>query len=186
MTLAPTAFGDLNALLTDFVREVQRILGGAFRGAYLHGSFALGAPDEHSDVDFIVATVGELSPGRPDTRAVLVPRQWREQARTVQPLQHRHRPVDVARARHRARGSTTSDPHRRRSAGRAAARVRRGGAEWALTAVDDEWRPLIRRALGDRAEPWRRVHEPADADAIDETLAFAAYALATARAAGGD
>jgi hypothetical protein len=37
------------------------VLGDGFVGAYLHGSFAVGDFDEHSDVDFLVAASGELS-----------------------------------------------------------------------------------------------------------------------------
>ena len=48
--------------------------------------------------------------------------------------------------------------------------------EWAVTALDSEWAPLIRQALDDRADPWGRVHKPADRAGIDRTLAFAAYA----------
>ncbi len=47
---------ELNAVLGDLVDGARRALGGDFTGAYLQGSFALGEADEHSDVDFIVAT----------------------------------------------------------------------------------------------------------------------------------
>lgn len=52
----PTTFPELNALLGQFVDGARGALGGDFVGAYLQGSFALGEADEHSDVDFIVAT----------------------------------------------------------------------------------------------------------------------------------
>lgn len=48
-----TGFPELDELLVGLVDEQQRILGDAFVGAYLHGSFALGAGDEWSDVDFL-------------------------------------------------------------------------------------------------------------------------------------
>jgi hypothetical protein len=51
-----TPFDELDAVLADFVRAVRDILGDAFVGAYIQGSFALGAGDEHSDCDFVVAT----------------------------------------------------------------------------------------------------------------------------------
>jgi hypothetical protein len=54
-----TAYPDLDALLAELVDGVRDALGTGFVGAYLHGSFALGAADEHSDVDFVVATEGE-------------------------------------------------------------------------------------------------------------------------------
>jgi Aminoglycoside adenylyltransferase, C-terminal domain len=50
-----TPFPELDAVLTDFTHAVRDILGDTFVGAYLQGSFALGAGDEHSDCDFIVA-----------------------------------------------------------------------------------------------------------------------------------
>ncbi|MFI9172925.1 aminoglycoside adenylyltransferase domain-containing protein [Streptomyces lincolnensis] len=51
-----TPYRELDALLADLVREVRDILGDTFVGAYVQGSFALGAGDLHSDCDFIVAT----------------------------------------------------------------------------------------------------------------------------------
>lgn len=53
--------------------------------------------------------------------------------------------------------------------------------EWALGVVGPRWVPLVRRALDDRPDPWGRVPQPADADVIDETLAFAGWALAEVR-----
>jgi hypothetical protein len=54
-----TAFPELDALLADLVAGAREALGSGFVGAYLQGSFALGSADEHSDVDFVVATEGE-------------------------------------------------------------------------------------------------------------------------------
>ncbi|HZQ81039.1 MAG TPA: aminoglycoside adenylyltransferase domain-containing protein [Gaiellaceae bacterium] len=48
-----TPFPELDELLSELIAEQQRILGDAFVGTYLHGSFALGAGDEWSDVDFL-------------------------------------------------------------------------------------------------------------------------------------
>ena len=45
----PTVFPELNELLGELVARVQSILAGNFVGAYLTGSFALGAGDLHSD-----------------------------------------------------------------------------------------------------------------------------------------
>jgi hypothetical protein len=58
---APTAYPELNAVLDELVSSVRAILGDNFCGAYLQGSFALGSADEHSDVDFIVATTDEVT-----------------------------------------------------------------------------------------------------------------------------
>jgi hypothetical protein len=55
-----TAFPELDALLADLAAGARDALGDGFVGAYLQGSFALGSADEHSDVDFVVAT--ELEP----------------------------------------------------------------------------------------------------------------------------
>ncbi len=52
----PTAFPELNQLLAGFMVDVQSILRASFVGAYLTGSFALGAGDLHSDCDFLVVT----------------------------------------------------------------------------------------------------------------------------------
>lgn len=47
---------DLRAVLTELVSGAQAALGDEFVGTYLVGSFALGAGDAHSDVDFLVVT----------------------------------------------------------------------------------------------------------------------------------
>ena len=56
----PTPYRELNALLHDFVTNVQTILGDSFTAVYLQGSFALGDFDIHSDVDFLVAIEHEV------------------------------------------------------------------------------------------------------------------------------
>jgi hypothetical protein len=48
----------LDELLADLVAGQRRVLGRNFVGTYLVGSFALGAADEWSDVDFLTV-VGE-------------------------------------------------------------------------------------------------------------------------------
>ena len=52
----PTRYPELNELLGGFVAEVQAILGDDLVGAYVVGSFALGAGDLSSDCDFLVVT----------------------------------------------------------------------------------------------------------------------------------
>jgi Domain of unknown function (DUF4111)/Nucleotidyltransferase domain len=62
---APTGYRDLDRLLVEFVKEVRAALREDVVGIYLQGSFALGAADEWSDVDFIVAVrapVVDLTP----------------------------------------------------------------------------------------------------------------------------
>lgn len=56
----PTSYQELNAVLRELVTSAQSILGANFVGAYLQGSFALGAGDEHSDVDFLVVVDHEI------------------------------------------------------------------------------------------------------------------------------
>jgi hypothetical protein len=93
----PTPFSDLNALLDDFVASTRAILGDDFVGAYLQGSFAVGDADEHSDVDFIVVTEGELSDER---RAALQAMHRRLYARSTPWAQHlegSYFPRDVVR-----------------------------------------------------------------------------------------
>jgi hypothetical protein len=55
-SLIATAFVELNELLDELVARVEAILGDNFVGAYLTGSFALGAGDLSSDCDFLVVT----------------------------------------------------------------------------------------------------------------------------------
>lgn len=50
-----TPFAELDAVLADLTGTARDILGDTFVGAYLQGSFALGAGDENSDCDFIIA-----------------------------------------------------------------------------------------------------------------------------------
>ena len=60
----PTVFPDLNELLAELVVRVKSILGDNFVGAYLTGSFALGAADLHSDCDFLVVTEDRVTAGQ--------------------------------------------------------------------------------------------------------------------------
>jgi hypothetical protein len=57
----PTLFPELNQLLLELVARVKSILGDNFVGAYLTGSFALGAADHHSDCDFLVVVADRLT-----------------------------------------------------------------------------------------------------------------------------
>jgi hypothetical protein len=251
----PTEFTDLNELLAELVAGARGALGGGFVGAYLWGSFALGAADEASDVDFVVVTEGEPE----DERALqeLHGRLFARETPWAQHLEGSYAPrallrrVDTARtpllylnngARRlvrdphcntavmrwvlRERGIVLAGPPPRglvdpvpEEALRAEARetlrafaawvhdegagfsrwdqpyavlqvcrclwtlahgtvaAKPQAAAWALETLDPRWRPLIRGAVDDRPDPWRRVHEPADAAAVAETRAFAGEAL---------
>ena len=59
--VGPTAFADLNAVLSKLVGCARSTLAENFSGAYLHGSFATGDADAFSDVDWVVATHDELT-----------------------------------------------------------------------------------------------------------------------------
>ena len=48
-------------MLRELVDGARAILGDAFCGAYLHGSFATGDADEFSDVDFVIVVADELT-----------------------------------------------------------------------------------------------------------------------------
>ncbi len=63
MSAGPTDFPDLNRVLADLAGRAAACLAGEFVGAYLQGSFALGAGDRNSDADFIVVTRGDIFPG---------------------------------------------------------------------------------------------------------------------------
>ncbi len=56
-----TPYADLDALLDELLGHWRRILGDDLAGAWIQGSFALGAGDQQSDCDWIVA------PARPPT-----------------------------------------------------------------------------------------------------------------------
>ena len=62
LTETVTPYLDLDELLDELLGHWRRILGDDLVGAYVQGSFALGAGDQQSDCDFLVATRT-----RPDT-----------------------------------------------------------------------------------------------------------------------
>jgi predicted nucleotidyltransferase len=59
---------------------------------------------------------------------------------------------------------------------------KRAAGQWALGALDPDWTRLIQRALDDRPDPWRRVHQMADPEAVQRTWSFIDYALQVATA----
>jgi hypothetical protein len=58
-------------------------------------------------------------------------------------------------------------------------------ANWALDAVDPEWRPLILEARAERPDPWAKVKQPADPERVERTKAFMDYVTRVARASAG-
>lgn len=255
----PTAFPDLNTLLGEFVASAQGILGENFCGAYLVGSFALGAGDEWSDVDFLVVTHDEVSDAqlaglrRMHARFPTLDIGWAQHLEgsyapraALRRVDQNHTlwwswwyldngstkmersdhdntamtrwvlresgivldgpapatlvdPVspDDLRAEARSKlaewvdflhtcGTTAENSWNAwlqpyavltlcrilytLKAGRIGSK--RAAGEWALSAIDSTWAPLIRRALDDRPDPWQRVHRPADPAAVADTLRF--------------
>jgi hypothetical protein len=58
-----TPYADLDAVLGELVAGWREILGENLAGAWVQGSFALGAGDRHSDCDWVVATRAPLTEG---------------------------------------------------------------------------------------------------------------------------
>lgn len=54
---------------------------------------------------------------------------------------------------------------------------KRAGAEWAKTALEEDWTEIIQKAWQERADPWTKVHRAAEPKDIEDTLAFILYAL---------
>jgi hypothetical protein len=255
----PTTFPELNELLRELVSSVQAILAENFCGAYLQGSFAVGGADEHSDVDFIVVTHGELSDGHIAALQAMHQRLFELDVPWAQHLEGSYIPkgslrrVDPSRApfvyldngatelvrdNHcntavvrwslREHGVVLAGPEpeslvERVTAEQLRAEVRanldewvewaksaptsrwkqpylvisfcrrlhtssvgtvaskREAGEWALEAVDEKWRALIQRALDDRPDPWERVHQPADPELVEQTVAFVDYSVGLLR-----
>lgn len=256
---ATTCFPDLDSLLDDLVTSVRGILGDAFVGAYLLGSFALGDADEHSDVDFLVVTDPEVSAAQLVELQIMHARLYRRDTPWGQHLEGSYIARDLLRRLDRARTplpfldngarELVSDPHCNTAVVRWTLRERgvalagpepdtlvdeithaalgdemrwmvaeygawardpaeppmsrwkqpylvlttcrilhtsatgvvgskREAAVWALGHLDHAWVDLIEGALVDRADPWRKVHEQADAALAERTQAFCDYALA--------
>jgi hypothetical protein len=56
-----TPYADLDVLIEELLGHWRRILGDGLAGAWIQGSFALGAGDLYSDCDWIVATHAPLT-----------------------------------------------------------------------------------------------------------------------------
>lgn len=68
--LNPESLAALGAVTTDLLDSARSILRTDFIGCYLVGSFALGAGDEHSDVDFLVVTADVVGVDQQDALRV--------------------------------------------------------------------------------------------------------------------
>jgi hypothetical protein len=93
--MTPTPYPDLNEVLREWIDGVREVLGDGLVGAWLQGSFAMGAADEHSDVDFVVAVGERLQDPTPlqqlHGRIFDLPCPW------AQHLEGSYFPVDVLR-----------------------------------------------------------------------------------------
>jgi len=61
--ISPTPYPDVNEILNSLLFNVQEMLGKQFVGMYLFGSLANGDFDDHSDIDVLIVTDGEISGG---------------------------------------------------------------------------------------------------------------------------
>jgi predicted nucleotidyltransferase len=59
--ISPTPYLDVNEILNLLLSNVRQILGSQFVGMYLFGSLANGDFDQHSDIDILIVTDGEIS-----------------------------------------------------------------------------------------------------------------------------
>lgn len=62
--MAITPYEQLDAVTAEIASHARAVLGEDMVGAYVEGSFALGAGDLHSDVDFIVVMRTAITPSR--------------------------------------------------------------------------------------------------------------------------
>ena len=60
-SISPTAYSDVNELLSLLLSNLQDILGNQLVGMYLHGSLANGGFDQASDIDVIVVTKDDIT-----------------------------------------------------------------------------------------------------------------------------
>ncbi len=104
MQPAPTPYADLNLVLRELVESVQAALGDNFVGAYLHGSFAVGDFDQHSDVDFIIVVQDDLSADEVQTLQRLHARVFTFGSAWAQHLEGSYFPKRVLRERPRSEG----------------------------------------------------------------------------------
>lgn len=93
----PTPYADLNAVLDDLVVGAREALGSTFIGAYLQGSFALGDADAASDVDFMIATDGEVTADQLAALNALHARLFTQASPWAQKLDGSYAPAQILR-----------------------------------------------------------------------------------------
>jgi predicted nucleotidyltransferase len=95
--MPPTPYPELNEVLAKLVAGIEDILGDDLIGAYLQGSFAVGGFDAHSDVDFIVAAVTDLTDGQVEALQPLHGRIYDLDSEWAKHLEGSYFPADVLR-----------------------------------------------------------------------------------------
>ncbi|GAA0275353.1 aminoglycoside adenylyltransferase domain-containing protein [Cryptosporangium japonicum] len=192
---------ELDAFLAGFVSDVRGLLGGTFVGAYVQGSFALGAGDRNSDCDVVVATTtrptGPIEsglrllhagiPDRPGFWSTHLEASYadvdtlRAEARAALPnLLAETRtwaPFDVAWTQRYLVSTYCRLLYTLRTARVAS---KRGALDWAHDTLDPVWRPLLTQVRDDRALGWE-PDAPPRPGSLDATYDFAAYAESFAR-----
>ena len=93
----PTPYLELNSVLEDLVTSASAALGGAFVGAYLQGSFAVGDFDRYSDVDFVIVVAHELSDGQVEALQAIHRRLYALSSAWAQHLEGSYFPVATLR-----------------------------------------------------------------------------------------
>ena len=94
----PTPYPEVNALLDLLLAGVQAVLGDRFAGLYLYGSLAAGEFDPaRSDIDFLVATVGDLPAGLIPALAAMHERITAASPRWAAMLEGSYIPLDALR-----------------------------------------------------------------------------------------
>jgi predicted nucleotidyltransferase len=96
-TMQATPYPDLDALLRELTTAARGVLGTGFVAAYLHGSFAMGDFDEHSDVDFLVAVDGPVSADREDALQAMHGRLFDLDSRWAKRLDGSYVPLEILR-----------------------------------------------------------------------------------------
>jgi hypothetical protein len=84
-------------VLADLVAGAREALGDTFVGAYLQGSFALGDADAASDVDFMVATDGEVTADQLAALAAMHARLFAHPSPWAQKLDGSYGPAQILR-----------------------------------------------------------------------------------------
>jgi len=97
MVSQPSPYPELNSVLAELVAGIQAALGGAFVGAYLQGSFAVGDFDRHSDVDFAIAVREELSEEHVNALQALHERVYGLGSAWAQHLEGSYFPLEILR-----------------------------------------------------------------------------------------